>query len=163
MITFRSEVTVQGITGKELIDFMVNCTDADYQEWWPGTHLAFHTIKRYPDQIGNLIYFDEYVGKYRLKLHGVVREFIPAQKIVWQMKFGNSLPAWIILECCDQSDDLYISHIVRAGFRGVGSTLDPVLKTYFTPRLFNALDDHAHAEFSMLAKLIEKRRAIAAG
>jgi hypothetical protein len=162
MITFRSEVKIQGISGNELIQFMVNCTDADYQEWWPGTHLAFHTIKRYPDQIGNLVYFDEYVGKYRLKFHGVVREFIPAQKIVWQMKFGIRLPVWIILECRDQPDSLYISHTVRAGFCRIGSILDPVLKIYLTTRFFKELDNHAHTEFPMLAKLIEKRRSITA-
>jgi hypothetical protein len=68
MITIQSKVHIADVSGADLLDFMLNCTDQRYQAWWPGTHLAFHTVKRRPGDIGNVIYMDEYVGQRRLKM-----------------------------------------------------------------------------------------------
>ncbi len=66
MIVMRTEVEVKGVSGRSIHDFMLNCTDEDYQAWWPRTHRAFHTMRRFSDDLGNLVYFDEYVGRRRL-------------------------------------------------------------------------------------------------
>ena len=94
----QTEVSVKGVSGQDVADFMLNCTDEDYQRWWKGTHLAFHTIKRYPDHLGNLVCFDEYVGERRLKFRGVITENIPGKKLVWQMKKIVRLPGWLALD-----------------------------------------------------------------
>ncbi|MCK4692036.1 MAG: hypothetical protein KAT23_00305 [Anaerolineales bacterium] len=78
----KTEVAVKRISGKSIYDFMLNSTDKDYQEWWEGTHLAFHTIQRFPNDLGNLVYVDEYVGSRRLKFEGVVIKLIPGKEIV---------------------------------------------------------------------------------
>lgn len=152
MLTIRSVVPVKGIRGQEVIEFMLNCTDEDYQKWWPGTHLTFHTLKRYPNNLGNLVYFDEYIGRYRLQFKGVVTEIIPNRKIVWQMLKGIRLPAWLILEFKEQHDGVVITHTVKAGFEGGGKILDPLLRLYFTAAFITALNQHAQIEFPKLAE-----------
>ena len=47
MISIRSRVRVTGAAGPEIIGFMLACSDETYQQWWPGTHLAFHTTQRF--------------------------------------------------------------------------------------------------------------------
>ena len=158
MITLRSEVSVRGISAHEFLVFMVNCTDADYQEWWPGTHLAFHTIQRYPNEIGNIVYFDEYVGKTRLKFKGIITDYVPGQRVIWQMILGVKLPAWLEIECWEQSKRLHIIHTLTAGFSGIGKILDPLLRIYLSEDFRVELDEHAHTEFPMLAELLIKRR-----
>mgnify|MGYP001350288213 FL=1 len=68
MIVFKTEVEIKNIFPEQITDFMIDCTDEKYSQWWPGVHLAFHTIKKKPGNIGNLVYFDEFVGKRRLKI-----------------------------------------------------------------------------------------------
>ena len=33
---------------KAVADFLLHCTDHDYQHWWPGTHLAWRTKTNSP-------------------------------------------------------------------------------------------------------------------
>jgi hypothetical protein len=56
MLTLITKVTVKGVSGKAICDFMLDCTDEAYQKWWDGVHLAFHTLKRYPNDIGNRVF-----------------------------------------------------------------------------------------------------------
>ena len=49
MVVLQTRVSVEGITGKHVTEFFINCTDSDYQRWWEGTHLEFHTINRTTD------------------------------------------------------------------------------------------------------------------
>ena len=74
MITIATQVDVHGLTGQQIYDFLLECTDADYQRWWPGTHLAYHITRRCPDHVGSVVYFDEYVGRYRLNFEAVVKD-----------------------------------------------------------------------------------------
>ena len=53
MLMLKTEILTKGFSGKEITDFLLNCTDEDYQEWWNGTHFELHTLKRYPNNIGN--------------------------------------------------------------------------------------------------------------
>jgi hypothetical protein len=45
MLIIQTQVYVPDITGAEMMMFMLHCTDREYQAWWQGTHLEFHTIK----------------------------------------------------------------------------------------------------------------------
>jgi hypothetical protein len=154
MITLQSKVDVDGISAEALSDFMLNCTDADYQRWWPGTHLAFHTLKRIPGNIGNLVYFDEYVGKRRLKFQGVVSVYEPGRRIVWQMKWLVRLPAWLILEFESRPGGVRLVHALRAGYAGPGRIFDPLLRLYLSHEFGQELDRHAHVEFPKLGELL---------
>lgn len=44
MLTIESQLTVPGLTGAEVTDYLLNCTDETYQAWWPGVHRAFHPL-----------------------------------------------------------------------------------------------------------------------
>jgi uncharacterized protein YndB with AHSA1/START domain len=154
MIELKTEVAVEGTSGRSVSDFMLNCTDADYQKWWPGTHLAFHTTKRLPGDLGNHVYFDEYIGERRFKLQGVVVEVVPGKRIVWQMKMFFRLPAWLILALDDRKEGVVITHIIKAGFTGIGRLFDPLLKLVLSQDFERDLQEHAHIEFNRLAEML---------
>jgi len=157
VITIQSKVRVADVSGADLLDFMLNCTDRQYQAWWPGTHLAFHTVKRRPGDVGNIVYMDEYVGPRRLKMQGVVTEVVPGKKIVWQFKQIIRLPARLILEAADDDAGVMLTHTLQAGFKGIGSILDPLLRLYFSDGFAHAMDEHAQAEFPMLGDMLRDR------
>ena len=56
MVTLQTRVFARGITGQQVAQFFIDCTDEDYQRWWEGVHLQFHTVTRTADNIGNLVY-----------------------------------------------------------------------------------------------------------
>jgi hypothetical protein len=154
MIEMRTEVRVGGTSGSSISDFLLSCTDDDYQHWWPGTHIENHTTRRFPGNVGNLMYFDEYVGKRRLKFEGVVVKCIPGKEIVWQMKKVVRLPARLVLEFDDDDEGVVITHTIRAGFTGLGKLLDPLLRLYLTRGFEKDLEEHAHLEFPKLAEIL---------
>jgi hypothetical protein len=154
MVVLETRVSVEGITGKQVTDFFINCTDSDYRRWWEGTHLEFHTINRTTDGIGSLVYFDEYVGKHRLKFKGRITEYAAGKRIEYRMVKGLPLPAWLVLEFQDRPGGVDIVHTVKAGYRGMGRILDPLIRLYLSDPLEKALNEHAHAEFSRLGDLL---------
>jgi len=112
MLSMKTEVKVSGISGKNVSDFMLNCTDEVYQNWWPGVHLAFYTKRRFHNNLGNLVYFDEFVGKRRLTFEGIVVKYIPGKQIAWQLKKGLRLPAWLLLEFVEVDKGVLITHTI---------------------------------------------------
>ena len=36
MLSFKTAVDVHNTTPQAILDFILNCTDEDYQRWWPG-------------------------------------------------------------------------------------------------------------------------------
>lgn len=154
MLQHKTVVDVQSGQSGEFYTFMLNCTNDQYQAWWPGTHLAWHTIVDRPRKIGSVVYFDEYVGKRRLKFEAIITELVPDQKIVWQLKKWVPLPAWIILEFKDSLNRIEITHTLSIGFQGFGRLLDLVLRLFFTPGYAKDLDEHARTEFPRLASML---------
>jgi hypothetical protein len=104
------------------------------------------------------VYFDEYVGKRRLKFRGIVVKNIPGKNIVWQMKKVIKLPAWLALEFEDNDEGVTITHTFKVGFTGIGRLFDPFMKLYFTGGFIKALDEHAHIEFTKLAGILSGAR-----
>lgn len=157
MIVHTTKLRVEKVSAKSMYDFMLNCTDEQYNKWWPGTHLAWHTIKRVPGDMGNLIYFDELVGRRRLRFHAIVRTARPNSKLIWQMKKGLLLPAWLSIQFKDAGDGIELTHVLSMGFRGFGKILDPVVRLlYFNEQFSHDLTDHANTEFPKLGKLLSK-------
>ncbi len=154
MIIIRSNVHVPDIGGDRIIDFMLNCGDTEYQKWWEGTHIQFHTIKRNPDDLGNIVFMDEFIGKRRLRMKAIVREIIPDTMIIWQAKMIFKLPVRIILEVSNDITGVNISHVIKAGFRNIGRFLDPILRFYLSKSFQQDMDEHVKTEFPLLGKML---------
>lgn len=158
MITFQTEVFIPGVRGQDVIDFLENCNDAEYQRWWPGTHLQFHALYRTPEKIGSVFHMDEYVGERHLQMEGVITEYEPNRRFACQMKqYGVRLPAWLELDTRDEDGGVLLTHTLRAGFEGAGRVLDPVLRLYLDDTFAKAMDEHAKAEFPKLGELLRQR------
>ena len=154
MLTVRSQVLVEGITGSEITEFLLHPTDDRYRAWWPGTHLHFHVVSASPGHVGDVVWMDEYVGGRRLRMAGVVDAVEPGRRIVWQLKRWVRLPARLRLELTDEHGGCLVRHTVEAGYQGLGRILDPFLRLYVTPRFAAALDEHVRTEFPKLRDLL---------
>ncbi len=82
----------------------------------------------------------------------VVVEAEPGRKIVWQMKKGIRLPAWLTIEVTDRIGCVDVRHTITAGWAGPGRLLDPLLKMYLSPEFATAMDQHVHTEFPLIRK-----------
>lgn len=133
---------------------MLVCTDEIYQSWWPGVHLAFHTIKHYPENIGNLVYFDEYVGKRRIKFATRISELIAGKRLIYQLRVFVNLPAWIMLDFHDLPGGTKVTHTFVLGYPGFGRVFDPFFRLFFTKNFQRDLEEHAETEFKLLAKIL---------
>lgn len=156
MITLQTQLHLDGIRGNEVTDFLLACTDQAYQLWWPGTHLKFHTLERHPNNLGNVVYMDEFVGKRRIKMTGLVTEALSGKKIIWQFKKVFRLPAWLTVELVDDGTGVTLTHTIQAGFKGLGELLNPILRLYFTKEFEQAMDEHAKTEFPKLRDLLRR-------
>ncbi|MBL8157311.1 MAG: hypothetical protein JNM70_24275 [Anaerolineae bacterium] len=137
-----------------IFNFLINPNDSAYQKWWPGTHLAHHNLRQSPRHVGNVVYMDEYVGKRRIRMTGIVTEAEPGKKITWQLQKIIRLPVSLHLELEDDSRGVAITHTIRAGFGGIGRILDVLLRLYFSETFAKAMDEHAHIEFPKLGELL---------
>jgi hypothetical protein len=154
VITLTTKVWADGLTGREVTDFLLRAGDEDYRRWWPGTHLQFHTLRHAGGDVGNLIYFEEFVGKRHERTQALVVDLVPGRRLVWQLKKGVRLPVWIQLEFQDGAGGVAITQTTRAGYEGAGRILDPLLRLYFSRGYARALDDHATTEFPRLRELL---------
>ena len=155
MLTIESQVTVAGLTGAEVTDFLLQSNDAAYQAWWPGVHLQLHPVAAgRADHIGDTVFMDEFIGTRRLRMDAVVTEVERGRKLAWQMKKGVRLPVWLTLDLTDGDGGVTIRHTITAGWTGVRRLLDPLFRLYFTPAFAAAMDRHAHTEFPRLRELL---------
>jgi hypothetical protein len=150
MINLETKVQSNNLKAQDIFSFMLNCDDEKYQTWWPENHFSFHTIKRNPNNNGNLVFFDEMVGKRRLKFTAVIIKLITDKEIVWQMKKLVMLPAWLSLKFDETKDGLIITHKLSVGFNGFGKIFDPILKLYLNDKFEKDLAAHAETEFKRL-------------
>ena len=150
MLVIESKVEVAGLTGREVTDFMLACTDEQYQRWWPGTHLQLHVLGRATGGVGDVVVMDEFIGRRRLRLRGVVEAVEPGRRLVWRFRKIVPLPARLSLELSPTPGGVSVQHTITAGLPGIGRLLDPLLRLYFTPRFTADLDAHVHTEFPLL-------------
>ncbi|MCI0721283.1 MAG: hypothetical protein L0338_20265 [Acidobacteria bacterium] len=156
MITLRTRTHVDGLTGEQVYGFLMNATDREYQEWWLGVHLQLVTLKRCPNNVGKIVYMDEFIGEYRVKMTGVVVEAILGKKLVWQLKKGVRLPVRLSLKLDDDEAGVFITHTIRVGFEGLGSALDMAFRMYFSGKFAAAMDEHVKAEFPKLRDMLAR-------
>lgn len=115
----RMRIPCHGFT--ILYDFMLTCTDELFQRWRTGTHFVFHTLKRTPTNVGNLVCMDEYVGEHRVKFQAVVNHLVPNQEILWQLrKCGVLWPVWLRLQLTGTPAGVHIVHtLLEQDFPGL--------------------------------------------
>jgi hypothetical protein len=162
MITLQTRIHVDGLTGGQVFDFLVNATDREYQKWWPGVHLQLHTLRRCPNNVGNIVYMDEFIGEHRIATTGVLVEVVPGRKLVWQLKKGVRLPVRLSLELCDDEAGVSVTHTIQVGFEGLGRVLDPAFRLCFSRKFAAALDEHVKAEFPRLRDMLARPAATSA-
>ncbi len=154
MIAIETKVEVAGLSGREVTDFMLNPSDENYRKWWSGTHLEFHLLKSYPGHIGDVVYMDEFIGRHRVKMKGVVVDAIPGELVVWQFKKIIRLPARLSLMLKDGKEGVKITHTITIGFGGIGKILDPVFRLFLPKDFEKAMDEHARIEFNKLREVL---------
>lgn len=150
MLVIESRVDVAGLTGRDVTDFMVACTDEQYRSWWPGTHLQLHVLGRPISGVGDVVVMDEFVGRRRLRLRGVVEAVEPGRRLVWRFRKVVPLPARLSLELTPVPGGVLVRHMITAGWPGIGRVLGPLLRLFFTARFKADLDAHVHTEFPLL-------------
>lgn len=155
MLIHTTRTTVKNLSAKDVFDFLIHPSDDRYQAWWPGVHLRFHNRRTVQGQVGNIVYMDEYIGKWRARFTGVVIRADKNQRITWQMVKGVRLPAWLDLQLQDTAEGVQIDHIIQIGFRGlIGKLSDPLFSLYLNERKKQYTTEHVHEEFKRLAQLI---------
>lgn len=156
MLTLASAMTVPGLTGRELTDFMLDCDDERYQAWWPGTHRQLHVIEPGPGgHVGDLVWMDELVGRRHLRMRAEVVDAVPGERIVWQLlPWRLRLPVRLTLTLRDTPDGLALTHAITAGWAGRGRVLDPLWRLYFTRSFAAEMDRHARTEFPRLRDVL---------
>ena len=155
MIVMQSGLHVDRISGAEIFEFLTHPTDDNYQRWWPGTHLRLHILKHGSNGIGDVIYMDELIGKRRVKMQAIVTEARTGKQITWQLKKFIRLPAWLSLDLEDDAGGVTITHTIRAGFKGIGRIVDPILRAFlFSDEFERAMDEHVKTEFPKLRDML---------
>ena len=161
MLTLESEMTVNGLTGQEITDFLLDCDDDSYQAWWPGTHLELHVLEHGPgdDHVGDVVLMDEYIGSRRVRMVGEVIEAVPGKRIVWQFRPGGlRLPVRLTLALNTEERRVHLRHTITAGWTGRRRVLDPLWRLYFSRAFAGAMDRHVHTEFPLMRDLLHRAR-----
>ena len=120
MLVIESRVDVAGLTGRDVTDFMVACTDEQYQRWWPGTHLRLHVLGRATGGVGDVVVMDEFIGRRRVRLRGVVEAVEPGRSLVWRFRKIVPLPGRLSLEFSPVPGGVSVRHTITAGWPGIG-------------------------------------------
>lgn len=157
MLTVATELTVAGLTGEQVTDFLLHPRDDRYRAWWPGTHLSYRLLRPAPrgGHVGDVVLMDEYVGPRRLRMTGEVVEVVPGERVVWRFrKWGLLLPARLTLTLRTRGGDVWLRHAITAGWAGAGRVLDPVLRVWFSPAFAAAMEQHVITEFGRLRDLL---------
>lgn len=166
MLTVESKMTVDGLTGREITDYLLNCSDDSYQAWWPGTHLELHVLEHGSgdDHVGDVVLMDEYVGSRHVRMVGEVIEVVPGERIAWQFRPGGlRLPVRLTLALSTDERGVSLRHTITAGWSGRGRLLDPLWRLYFSKSFAGAMDRHVHTEFPLMRDLLHRAPTDAVG
>ncbi len=153
MISITSRVLVKGLTGTQVSEFLLNPSDDAYRAWWPGTHLAFHRLDSAPGHVGETVFMDEYVGRRRLRMKCRVALVEPG-RIRWRVLTLPRLPAWLDIQLEDLPQGVSLTHVISAGWGGIGMVFDPLIRIFLSKRFRTDMDEHARIEFPRLADLL---------
>ncbi len=142
-----------GVEPEAVYRRLADPTDERYRAWWPGTHTAFHVVRRAGSSpVGDVTVMDERVGRRRLRFRAVVQVADPGRRLVWQLGKGIPGPAWLDITVTAIPGGTRVEHVLRIGYDGIAGRLtDPLIRLYFTDAFADALTVHAMTEFPLLA------------
>lgn len=163
MLELESQVTVEGLTGKDVTDFLLHPSDEGYQAWWPGAHLEFHVLERGSGDghVGDVVWMDERIGSRHVRMAAEVIESVPGQRLVWQLRrWRLRLPVRLTLALRTEGDGVRVRHIITAGWSGRARLLDPLWRLYFSRSFASAMDRHVHREFTLLTVHLHRLRPL---
>ncbi len=160
MIQLESMVQVEDGDGHAIYDFLMNPNDADYRRWWPGTHLAYHTLDGKPASVGSRLLMDEYIGRRRLRMTAEVVAAEPGRSIVWQMVQVVRLPVWVRFRLDPVARGVRVTHTIEAGYRGRAAVLDGMLRIILDDTFVDDMDAHVCTEFPRLHRLLAAASAV---
>lgn len=161
VLTLETEMTVEGLTGREITDFFSDLSDDTYRAWWPGTHLGTHVLKRGAggNHVGDVGVMDEYVGSRHVRIGLEVKDWVPGERIVWQFRQGRlPLPVWLTLALSSGEHGVRLRHTITAGWSGRGRWLDPLWRLIFSRSYAGAMDRHVRTEFPLMRNLLHQAR-----
>lgn len=160
MLIVESEMIVDGVSGRGITDFLLDCDDDSYRAWWPGTHRQLHVLDRGgPDHVGDVVLMDEYVGSRHLRMTGEVEAAVAGERIVWRLRWRRiALPVRLALTLQQRGHGVHLRHRIVAGWTGPVRLLNPLWRLYFTRSFTGALDRHVHTEFPLLRDLLARER-----
>lgn len=157
MLTITSRMTLTGLSGREITDFLLECDDVAYQAWWPGTHRELHVIAPSRDRshVGDLVWMDERVGSRHLRMAAEVLQVVPGERVVWGLRpWRLRLPVRLVLTLRDLDAGVVLCHTLTAGWTGWARVFDPLWRVYFSESFARAMDTHARTEFERLGPLL---------
>ena len=159
MLVLETQMVVEGLTGRQITDFLLTGGDDRYQAWWPGTHVQFHVLEHgtRADHVGDVVLMDELIGTRRVRMAAEVIEVVPGEKVEWQLQIRrHRVPARLTLQLRTLDHGVELRHTITAGWSGLGRILDPLWRLYFTRSFARALDRHVHVEFPLLRELLRR-------
>ena len=118
-----------------------------------AVHIKFHTLKHSNKVLGNKVYFDEYVGKKRLKFKAIISDYQPNYCIEYQMIKGVKLPIWLRMEFTQQGSEIEVMHAIKVGFSGWFKSVNYLISPFITKKFVMDLENHAEEEFNRLSKM----------
>jgi hypothetical protein len=157
VLTITSRMTLPGLTGREVTDFLLDCDDADYRAWWPGTHHQLHVLEpaRGRARVGDRVWMDEHVGSRRLRMAAELLQAEPGERLVWGLRpWRLRLPVRLVVTLTDRGDGVVLRHTLTAGWTGWARILDPLWRLYLSQTFARAMDAHAREEFQRLRLLL---------
>ena len=154
MIIFSVTAFIPHVTKEQVTDFFIHCTVPQYQKWWPGVHLELYTMKRIKNELGSIIYFDEYVGNHRLKFKSKITKYERGKIIEYQMIKGCALPALLVMEFTDMPNGVQVTHTLKVGYNGMGKIFDFFLRFYLSASFEKQLSEHVKEEFLKLGNIL---------
>lgn len=150
MIAFETKVRVEGLVAYRIYRYFLRPANDRDEPREPGTRLGLEMIRRTSDEVGSVVRMDERIGGRRIRAKAVIVEAVPGRRLVLQVKKLRRLPVWILMAFQDTDGGTDVTHTLKAGYRGVGTLLDPIFRLYFPRRFRRDLGDHVRAEFARL-------------
>lgn len=157
MLTLSTVIELDPEDIAPIYNFLLFCNDNQYQKWWPGIHLAFHTVRGNPGEVGSEIYMDEIVGSTRIRGNAVIVRADKNKEICWQVKKVILLPIWLTIKFESYDKNAILRHTLSVGFYGIGKILDSIICFSVHKHFESELAIHAKTEFPLLAKQLREQ------
>jgi hypothetical protein len=153
MLTHRVNIKLKGVTIDSVYNFMCSLNLEKYQQWH-FEHNDFKMIKGRINKAGSILFFDEYVGKLRVRYRWKVFKIKDKRRIV--LKAIHIIPVFLDISLSSVYNGLIVIHELRFGFKSPAfKPIDWLIETFiFTGKVQNEMKRHVIEEFKMLEEIL---------